>query len=240
VPKKNTNPVFDQKHSALLINASKTLFANIRFASVDNDVKSLAVTSSMANEGKSTVALNLAMAIATSGKNTLIVDTDMRRRSLAHALKVHPAHGIYAAISGSATLNETIVRTHVDHLFFMDSEPNIPSPPDILSSRRFAFMVKSLRGSFDYVIFDTPPVSLFVDAAILGSLLDGTLFVVRQNFAKRTIALKSVQQLRQANARVLGCVTSFAKDDDGDYYYYHYYSSDERDGSEKNIKPKSR
>jgi capsular exopolysaccharide synthesis family protein len=223
--KKTATKRAERVRDPLLTEASKTLLANIRFASIDDEIKTLVVTSSMVDEGKSTVALNLAIAAATSGKNTLLVDADMRRRSLAHMLGAHPRYGLYAVLSGAATLNDTIVRTPTPSLFFLDTEPNIPSPPDILGSKRFASMVEDLRKAFDYVIFDTSPVSLFVDAAILGSLVDGALFVVRQNYAKRDVAQKSIQQLYQANAHILGCVVTFTTDKENEYYYSYYTQS---------------
>jgi capsular exopolysaccharide synthesis family protein len=208
-----------------LFNASKTLLANIRFASIDEEVKTLVVTSSAADEGKTLVATNLAYAIATSGKNVLIVETDMRQRSLNRLLDQHPAQGIYAALSGSARLDQAIIPTRFPNLYFMDAEPNIPSPADILSTKRCAALIEKLRDMFDYVIFDTPPVSLFADAAILSNMADGTLFVVRQDQTKRALATKCMQQLQVANARVLGLVTTFCRDDES-FYYYAYYTQD--------------
>jgi capsular exopolysaccharide synthesis family protein len=208
-----------------LLNASKTLLANVRFASVDEEVKTIVVTSSSANEGKTIVATNLAYAIATSGRSVLIVEADMHYRSLNRLLNQHPTHGIYAALSGSAPLDKVIVSTRVTNLYFMDAEPNIPSPSDILSTKRCASLIEKLHEMFDYVIFDTPPVSLFVDAAILSNIADGTLFVTRQNQTKRALATKCVQQLRVANARILGLVTTFCEDDDS-LYYYAYYTQD--------------
>jgi capsular exopolysaccharide synthesis family protein len=211
----------EMNHNPLLADAFKTLLANIRFASVDEDIKTVMVTSSVPNEGKTTVAVNLAKAIATSGKNTLLVDTDMRRHSAGHVLATHPQYGLYAALSGEQKLNQVIHRTRIPQLFFMDSESSIPSPPDILSSKSFAALVDSLKESFDYVIFDSPPVSVFVDAAILATLVDGTLMVVKQGSTNREIALKSVNQLRHSNARLLGCVMNGVPVETSDYYYYY-------------------
>jgi Mrp family chromosome partitioning ATPase len=90
---------------------------------------------------------------------------------------------------------------------------------------------------FDYVIFDTPPVSLFVDAPILSSMTDGTLFVTRQNQTKRSLAVKSVQQLRVANARILGIVTTFCTDDESQYYYAYYTQEGKRANKKETAKP---
>ena len=209
-----------------LRNASKTLFANIRFASLDEEVKTIVVTSTVMDEGKSTVVSNLACAIASSGKKVLIVDADMRRRSLGAMLGLHGANGIYSVLSGKVALGDAIVATDFKNLYFLDAEPNIPSPPDVLSTKRFAALVKTLRSSFDYVIFDTPPVGLFPDAAIVSNLVDGALLVVRQHSTDRKDALNAVSQLNAADARILGTVMTFVPSEDSDYYYYAYYNEE--------------
>lgn len=211
--------------SPALTNASKTLLANIRFASVDGNVQTIVVTSSTVDEGKTSVTSNLACAIASSGKSVLVVETDMRRRCLASMLGIHPKNGLYAVLSGTAALRDAIIQTSYKNVYFLDAEPNIPSPPDILSSKRFAALVEKLRDSFDYVIFDTPPIGLFVDAAIASNLADGTLFVIRERSTKRAEIAASIQQLKAANARILGTVLTFCKIEQSDYYYA-YYSED--------------
>lgn len=211
-----------------LRNASKTLLANIRFASVDERVKTMVITSSTPDEGKTTVCSNLACAIASAGHKVIIIETDMRRRSLASMLNLHPRHGLYAVLSGEVALSEAIVPTQYDNLDFMDSEPNIPSPPDLLSTKRFAALVDKLRETYDFVIFDTPPLGAFVDAAIVSNLVDGTILVVRERKAKRAAVANAIQQLRAANARILGTVMTFASESDSEYYYAYYNEKGER------------
>ena len=124
-------------------NAAKTLFANIRFASVDNPIRSIVITSSVPNEGKSTVSMQLAAAIAQSGKRVLLVEVDMRRRSLADMLGVHARGGLYAVLSEQMPLRSAIAPTS-QGFDFLDSEPHIPNPVDILASKRFASLVDRL------------------------------------------------------------------------------------------------
>ena len=153
-------------------NAAKTLFANIRFMSPDNPIRSIVMTSSVPNEGKSTCSVELARAIATSGKTVLLVEADMRRRTLASLLNVRPAAGVYAVLTDAAPLKTAVTPTQTPNLFFLDVEPNIPNPADIISSKRYQKLVATLEDSYDYVIYDMPPVGTFVDAAILSTLLD--------------------------------------------------------------------
>lgn len=222
-----------QFQNPLLSNASKTLFANIRFVSIDEKVKTIVVTSTGMDEGKTQVSTNLACAIASSGKKVLIVDTDMRRRCIAGLLSIHTECGLYSVLVGQAPLKSAIYPTDRPNLYFMDSEPNIPSPPDVLSTKRFSALVDTLRDMFDYVIFDSPPIGLFVDAAIISNLVDGTLYTIRERAAKRDDVVAGVQQLKAANARILGSVITFSREEANNDYYYAYYNSEGKRVSRK-------
>ena len=209
-------------------NAAKTLLANIRFASVDRPVKSIVLTSSVPNEGKSTVAYNLAQAIASSGKRTLIVECDMRRRSLADMVGARARHGIYAVLSGQVELDEALVATSHRNLFFLDSEPHIPNPADILSSQRFRKLVAQMESDFDYVVIDTPPVGTFVDAAIIAELADATALVVRERFVKRAELQNAYDQLKKADANVIGVIMNMCEAESSEYYYAYYNKEGKR------------
>lgn len=214
--------------SPRLRNASNTLLANIRFASVDDKVKVVAVTSAGVDEGKTTVCTNLATAMASSGKKVLLMECDMRRRSLASVAEVHPKHGLYAVLAGEASVVEAVVATEVPGVFLLDAESDILNPPDLLSAKRFAALVQALRAMYDFVVLDTPPLGVFVDAALVGSVADGVLFAVREREAKRTQVAACLTQLEQANARILGLVTTFTRGEAKDGYYYAYYYEDGR------------
>lgn len=209
-------------------NAAKTLFANIRFMSVDAPIKSIVITSSVPNEGKSTVSMNLAQAIATSGKRVLLVEADMRRRSLASMLQVRPPIGLYAVLTEASPLNAAVIGTSTPNLSFLDVEPNIPNPADMISSKRYKRFVHLLEEQYDYVIFDTPPVGTFVDAAILSTLVDATVMVVRPNATKRTELVEAYEQLQKADANVIGLCATFVEGSGSEYYYAYYNGSGER------------
>lgn len=211
-----------------LQNAVKTLLANIRFASVDEPVSSIVITSSVPNEGKTTVSISLAKAIATSGRDVLLVETDMRRRSLGGMLGVHSRQGLYAVLAGDCTLEDAVADTDVPDMYFLDAEPNIPNPADILASHRFRRFVKEVNSRYDYVIFDTPPVGTFVDAAVIAAVADATILVVRERFVKRNELLGAFEQLQKAEANVIGTVVNGCAPASGDYYYAYYNDSGER------------
>ena len=206
-------------------NAAKTLLANIRFASVDNPIRSIVITSSVPNEGKTTVAINLAQAIATSGKHVLLVECDMRRRSVANMIGAHAKSGLYAVLSDQVRLEQAVVATSQQNMSFLDAEPHIPNPADIIASKRFARLVGVLENIYDYVIFDTPPVGTFVDAAVLATLTDATALVVREDFVKRDEVLHAYEQLKKAEVNVIGAIMNDC-DTETSEYYYAYYTKD--------------
>ncbi len=206
-------------------NAVKTLVANLRFASVDNPIRSVTVTSSVPNEGKSTIALALARSLATGGSSVLLIDGDMRRRSLGAMMQLHTRNGIYAVLSGKVALNQAVVPTDTGGLYFLDCEPHIPNPVDVFSSQRFKALLDELYDAYDYVVVDTPPLSTFVDAAVVGSLADATLLVVRQDYTRRDDVLGAYDQLQKAGANVVGTVLNFCESEK-DEYYYSYYRKD--------------
>lgn len=209
-------------------NAVKSLLANIRFASVDKPVKSIVITSSVPNEGKSTLSYNLATAIATSGKTVILVECDMRKRSLSGELGVHAKNGLYAVLSGQVDLADAVVETQQPKLFFLDTEPRIPNPADILSSERFRTLFGVLEDEYDYVIVDTPPVGTFIDAAIVGAMADATILVVRNNYVHRKDVLDSAEQLKRAGANLIGSVLTRTEMDVNEYYYAYYTEDGKR------------
>lgn len=206
-------------------NAAKTLFANIRFMSPDCPIRTIVMTSSVPNEGKTTTSIELAKAIATSGKRTLLVEADMRRRSLANSLGVRAQAGVYSVLTDAVSIEAAVVPTKVHDLFLLDSEPNIPNPADIISSKSYAHFTRVLEDMFDYVIYDTPPVGTFVDAAILSTLVDGTVLVVKPGMTKRAELQNAYEQLKKAEAHVIGTCATFCEGT-GSEYYYAYYTND--------------
>lgn len=218
-------------------NAIKTLVANIRFASVDSPISSMVVTSSVPNEGKTTISVALAQALAQGGKSVLLVECDMRRRSVAAAIGVHGRLGIYSVLSGQCDLEDAVVETPTRGLYFLDCEPHIPNPVDILSSKRFHRFARSVRDAYDYVVIDTPPLSTFVDAAVISAVVDGTLLVVRQDFVKRDEVAAAYDQLQKAEANVIGVVLNYSENERNDYYYSYYSKEGKKDAGAEAPQP---
>ena len=208
-------------------NAASTLLANIQFSNVDKPIRTINVTSSVPNDGKTTVATSLAIAVCATGKNILIIEGDFRRRSLRHMLDAKGGRGIYSLLSGSCSYKDAIVKTSIKHLDFLDAEAGINNPNGILSSKRFGKMLETLKENYSLIIIDTPPLTAFPDAAIIASKTDGTILVCRQDYTDISEAEYSIEQLSNAHANLLGVVMNGITDDTGrhSYYYNYYYSN---------------
>lgn len=231
--KKNEGQSSDLMRS--IDNSAKTLLANIRFMSVDNPVRTVVITSAIPNEGKTFVAANLATAMATSGMRTLLVESDMRRRSMSSMLKAHAQHGVYSVLAGEVSLEDAVVPTDTKRLFFLDAEPHIPNPSDLLNSRRFTDLINKAKAAFDYVVFDTPPVGTFVDAAVLGAKVDAVFMVVREGYTRKDDIARAADQLKAANVPLNGIVMNFCERNSNNYYYYYYeyYYREGNDGKRR-------
>ena len=211
-------------------NAATTLLANIRFASMDRPLKTVVITSSIPDEGKSSISCHLAQAMAASGKRTLIVDCDTRNRTIAIRYNLHPKAGLFSLLSKQAQLNEVLTPTPVQGLSIIDIEPSIPNPADVFASKRFQSFLAQMEEMFDYIVIDTPPVTAFIDAAVVASHADATILVVRENFARRDEIAYACEQLRKADANLIGTCMNFCSHQGGTYYgssYGKYYGTSE-------------
>ncbi len=206
-----------------MLDSIKTLRTNIQFASISREIKTITLTSNIPNEGKSTISTFLAVAMAEANKKTLLVECDLRHTTLRKRMKLTRNAGIINYLSGNITLDEAITVTQIDNLYFLDAEVKVPNPVEIISSDAFAAMIAALREKFDYVIFDTPPVGTFIDAALFASKSDATIILLKPGSVDRKLFKKTYEQLSKANANVIGVVFNEVDKAHKGYYYGKYY-----------------
>ena len=125
-------------------------------------------------------------------------------------------------LCGQTEIGDAVVSTLTRGMYFLDSEPHIPNPDVLLNSKRFHRFVEQALGNFDYVIFDTPPLSAFIDAAVLSTVVDGVLLVVGQNVVRRDELAKSHEQLKKADANIIGAVMNLCESEKNEYYTEYY------------------
>ena len=210
--------------------AYKSLRTNLEFLAATSDCKTILITSSVPGEGKSNVAVNLAITLADSGKRVVLVDCDMRkststitgkdRTQLANALVNFKDLGIVVLPVGTIP----------------------PNPSELLATKAMENTFEALKQVYDYIIVDTPPVSVVTDAAVLCKYVDGALLVVRPGVTTIEGAQLSKKNLEAVNARILGVVLNgydVKKTGKKDGYYYSYsygYSNDDAAGKKSRSK----
>ncbi|CAN7326100.1 polysaccharide biosynthesis tyrosine autokinase [Knoellia sp. LjRoot47] len=192
---------------------------NIHFASVDSPVLSLAVTSSVASEGKTTTSLNLALAFAQAGSSVVLIEGDLRRPMLTPLLRMGVGLGLTDVIAGQATLPEVLQDLEAGKISFIGHGTIPPNPSELLASKAMSKVLADLRDTFDVVIVDTPPLLPVVDAAVVAGAVDGTVLVARYGAVTRQQLARSVASLEAGNARLLGTVHTFVPDREPGYTY---------------------
>lgn len=204
--------------------AFRVLRTNIRYSSVDRPLQVLLVTSAGPEEGKSVVAANLALALAQAGLRTALVDADLRRPRQHRLFGLHPGEGLTGALLAGST-DGRLQLTEVEGLSILPAGEKPPNPVELLGSQRMRELREELRGSFDAVVVDSPPVLIGADAAVLGQMADGVLLVVDAGVTRRDAARQAVESLRQVGANVIGVVLNRVPSRRGgyNYYYYPYY-----------------
>lgn len=202
--------------------AIRSLRTNIQFCGADKPIKTICMTSCQPNEGKSTTSLNLAVSMANAGKKVVHVDADMRKPRIYKNVTSVFSVGLSNYLSGMIAMEDAISETNVENLHMILSGPKPPNPAELIGTERFRVLLTNLSDQYDYVIIDTPPLGGMIDAAIIASLVDGTIMLVEYNAIDYKKAAMVKEQLEKANARILGIVLNKIPRREFKQYYSYY------------------
>jgi receptor protein-tyrosine kinase len=198
--------------------AYRALRTALRFLELDVPITTLVVTSAREGEGKTTTALNLAIALAQSGERVILVDADLRRGQLAEAMGLVGIPGLSDAVMRSVTLDEAL-QSWRDTLLVLPAGSTPPNPAEMLGSERMSMLIAELAARCDIVIVDTPPVLSVTDAVVLGAQADATMLVARHGTAQRAQLADSVKLLRGVGADFVGSVLNADPGHEKQSYY---------------------
>jgi capsular exopolysaccharide synthesis family protein len=207
------------RSAAVYWESYRGLRTSILFSSPNDRPHTILVTSALPGEGKSTTAVNLAIALAQTGARTLIIELDMRKPRLANVFNLERMGGISRYLSGYSELSGEVRETAVPNLFVVPAGPIPPNPPELIGSSRMRGGLELLRRHFQYVIVDGPPVLAVTDAAIIATQVDGVVLVVGSKTPGPTAA-KARDALRNVSARVLGALMNNVKINTSEHPYY--------------------
>lgn len=186
--------------------AMKTLRTNIQFSGKNNKV--ILVTSSHGGEGKSDISFNLAVNLGKAGKKVLLIDADIRNSVYKTKLGIkEETQGLSQYLSGQVEqIDQVVYKTNYENLYMILSGPYAPNPTEMLGDEQFGDLLKAARQVFEYVLIDTPPLGMVVDAAVIGQYCDGAVIVVESGSASYHICKKVREQLEKSGCKILGAI----------------------------------
>jgi polysaccharide biosynthesis transport protein len=185
----------------------RALRTNVEFASVDTPIRKLLVTSSAVGEGKTTVAANLAIVFAQAGRRTILVDADLRRPGVARMFDLPEGDGLSTMLrTDQWSIDEVAAQTEEPNLRVITTGPLPPNPSELLGSQRMRALLAQLDEEADLVIIDSPPLQAVTDAAILSSLVDGSILVIQANKTRTAVVRLGRESLAKVGAHILGAV----------------------------------
>jgi capsular exopolysaccharide synthesis family protein len=219
---KNHGPLAALRPMSAFAEAHRALRTNVQFSSVDKAAKTLLITSALNKEGKTTTIANLGVVMAQTRLKVLLVDADLRRGSLHGAFGLPNQQGLTDLLLADAMPDESFfLETAVPNLYLLPTGTLPPTPSELLSSERMTKLVTHLSSLADVVLFDSPPVLAVTDAAVLATLVDGTLLVLENSRTPKEEAHKALTSLQGIGARVLGAVLVRCQVEASGYYSHH-------------------
>lgn len=220
---KNITLTDTEKKNYFYGEAMKTLRANVQFTGKNNKV--LLVTSAHGDEGKSETSFNLAVELGKMGKKVLLIDADIRKSVYKTRYNIkEETQGLSQYLSGQVEqIDQVVYKTNYDNLYMILSGPYAPNPTEMLGDDQFGQLLKAARQVFEYVIVDTPPLGIVVDAAIVGQYCDGAILVIEKDTTSYRVCQKIKSQLEKGGCKVLGAVLNKA-DLRGKGYYTGKYN----------------
>lgn len=202
--------------------AYRSVRTGLFFSNRTGDLKVIQVTSPVPGDGKSTLASNLAVTMAQSGRNVLLIDADFRRPRIAKLFSIDSDVGMATAVAGACELEDAIHASSIPFLSVMPGGKRPSNPAELLSSQRFADLLGALREKFDIVIVDTPPLLAVSDPSAIAAVVDGVVLTMRLRRNVKPLVTRAVRILESVDANLLGVVVNGVSQDAGYGYNYGY------------------
>lgn len=209
--------LFGKKKSFAASEAYKLLRTNIQFSfSTETKCPVIGVTSSLRGEGKSTTSINLAIALAETGKRVLLIDADMRLPSVAAKLNLELSPGLSNLLVQQRAIKQKF--SDVETLDILTAGDTPPNPSELLGSQRMETFLNEQKQNYAYIVVDLPPVTSVSDALSVSRVLDGLLLVVRGDYASKKALNETLRQMKLADVHIIGFVYTFAGGRNKGYY----------------------
>lgn len=226
----NTELIVDKKPNAMASESIRTLRTNLQFSSVDNEIKTMLITSSVPNEGKSFISANLAISFAQAGKKVLLIDCDLRKGRQHNIFKIKIKEGLSnLLINDIVNCNDYISETSIKNLYILPRGVVPPNPSELLNSKKNASLINLLKKYFDIIILDGAPINGLADSLILSTYVDKVLLVSCLNHTPKTEIKNTIKSLENVNANLAGCIVNNVDNHKRGYGKYYYYGEHDND-----------
>ena len=202
----------------------RSIRTTLLLSSPDDKLKSMVISSPLSQEGKTSTISNLAVTFAQAGKVVLVVDSDLRKPKLHKIFKIKNLRGLTNYLTDGVEIKDLIKETDVPNLFLINAGPVPPNPVELLGSEKMAEFIRSVKESFDYVFFDSPPLLAVSDALVMGPQIDGVVLTVWGGKTSREALKRTKEKLDQHKIKTVGVILNNVNIKENDYYYMkHYY-----------------
>lgn len=202
----------------------RKLRTSIDYSNLDKDLKVINLTSTYPKEGKTITCLNLATVYSQTNQKTLIIDMDLRKPKIHRAFNLPNKGGVSGYVTNQHAIKEGIIKVN-DNLDVLVAGEKVPFPAEVLISAKINKMMNELRGMYDRILIDCPPLTAVADATIISNFCDATVFVIASRKTHIDVAQSALKELKQSGANIIGGVLTRVQKRD-QYYgmeYYYYY-----------------
>jgi capsular exopolysaccharide synthesis family protein len=210
----------------MISEAIRNVHASVLLSTPGGPPQAIMITSPNQGEGKTVLSINLGISLAMQGRSVAIIDMDLRKPSLHSVFEKSSQPGLSNFLTGNTSKEEIIAPTDIPNLTIIPAGTIPPNPTDLLASSRLQEFLEELRGRFQHLVIDTPPLLGFADARIISPLVDGVMLVIKHHSTPRETGRLARHLLLQMNTRVIGAVLNQVSTDRLGYgsYYYKYYT----------------
>jgi len=212
----------NEHHDSSIAESYRKIAANIEFANIDNNIKTIMVTSSLASEGKTTTIANLASVMTDSKEKILLIDLDLRKPAVHKQFKLSNKNGLTDLLMNKDSYKNYINSVY-DGLDVITSGKIPANPSEIINSKAIKELLKELSNNYDYIFIDTPPIVLVSDPITVATFSDAVILIIAYSETEKEIARKSVESLKYVNANIIGTILNKAPVTKHNKYYYNYY-----------------
>ena len=211
------------KQNFMITEAYRKVAANIQFANIDDNIKTIMITSAIANEGKTTTTCNIATSLTELNKKILLIDLDLRKPSVHKYFKLSNRNGLMDLLLKKDSY-KSYINTISSKLDVITTGKTPANPSEVINSNTIKEMIKELSEVYDYILLDTPPVMVVSDPISIASYSDAVIVTIGYSETEKDIVKKAVDSLKQVNANIIGTILNKVPvTKQNKYYYYSYY-----------------